>query len=111
MIEFLELWIMSLFERLARIVRSEMDSLHNEKQQENLQEQFEQAHAKARKNFSSNNQSGSGKNQRIAGFYANLEAPYNSDLKTVRKAWKKMVQKYHPDLHSNDPQKVRLVEF
>ncbi len=41
----------------------------------------------------------------FAQYYANLEVPYGSDLQTVRKAWKQMLRKYHPDLHANDPEK------
>lgn len=44
----------------------------------------------------------------LAGYYANLEVPYGSDLETVRKAWRHLVRKYHPDLHSADPEKRRI---
>ncbi len=46
--------------------------------------------------------------EKLAGYYANLEVPYGSDLETVRAAWKKLVRKYHPDLHSSDPEKVKI---
>lgn len=45
---------------------------------------------------------------RLAGYYANLEVPYGSDLKTIRSAWKKLLKKYHPDLHGRDPEKKRI---
>ncbi len=38
----------------------------------------------------------------LAGYYANLEVPYGSDLATVKEAWKRLMRKYHPDLHSSD---------
>ena len=41
----------------------------------------------------------------LAAYFANLEIPYGSDVATVKKAWKKMMKKYHPDLHSSDPDK------
>ena len=44
----------------------------------------------------------------LAGYYANLEIPYGSDLKTVRAAWKRMMKTYHPDLHGDDPQKRQV---
>ncbi len=44
----------------------------------------------------------------LAKYYANLELPYGADLERVRKAWKKMVRKYHPDLHCADPAKRQL---
>lgn len=43
----------------------------------------------------------------LAQYYANLEVPYGADLATVRSAWKRMMKKYHPDLHSKDPEKYR----
>ena len=44
----------------------------------------------------------------LAGYYANLEIPYGSDLPTVRAAWKRMMKTYHPDLHGDDPQKRQV---
>jgi len=44
----------------------------------------------------------------IAGYYANLELPYGSDLDAVRNAWKKLLVKYHPDRHCADPEKQRM---
>lgn len=43
----------------------------------------------------------------IAGYYANLEIPYGSDLEAVREAWKRLLRKYHPDLHSSDLEKQK----
>jgi len=45
---------------------------------------------------------------RLAGYFANLEVPYGADLETVRRAWRKMLKKYHPDLHGDDPEKRRV---
>ena len=44
----------------------------------------------------------------LAGYYANLEVPYGADLETVRRARNRLMQKYHPDLHSGDPEKQRI---
>jgi hypothetical protein len=44
----------------------------------------------------------------LAEYYANLELPYGADLERVRNAWKRMVRKYHPDLHCADPEKRQL---
>lgn len=49
-----------------------------------------------------------GQDPELAGYYANLEIPYGSDLQTVRAAWKRMMKKYHPDLHGTDPQKRQV---
>lgn len=44
----------------------------------------------------------------LAQYYANLEVPYGSDLETVRRAWKNLLRKYHPDRHAGDPEKQAL---
>ncbi len=41
----------------------------------------------------------------LAELYANLEVPVGSDLETVKASWKRLLKKYHPDLHSSDPEK------
>jgi len=49
-----------------------------------------------------------GRDQRIAQLYAQLECPYGSDLTTVRKHYRALMLKYHPDMHSGSPEKQRL---
>jgi DnaJ-domain-containing protein 1 len=46
-----------------------------------------------------------GNDEKLRQYYANLEIPYGSDILTVKKAWKKMMKQYHPDLHAKDPEK------
>jgi DnaJ-domain-containing protein 1 len=40
--------------------------------------------------------------------YANLEIPYGSDLKTAKTAWRRLMKRYHPDLHGADPRKREI---
>ena len=44
----------------------------------------------------------------LAGYYANLEVPYGADLDAIRQARNRLMRKYHPDLHSGDPEKQRI---
>lgn len=44
----------------------------------------------------------------LAQYYANLEIPCGADLETARRAWKRLLKKYHPDLHAKDPEKRRV---
>ena len=46
----------------------------------------------------------------LAQYYANLEIPYGADLETVRRSWKGLLKKCHPDLHANDPEKRRVAD-
>ena len=40
--------------------------------------------------------------------YANLEVPFGADIETVRKSYKTLVMRYHPDKHAGDPEKQRI---
>jgi len=51
-----------------------------------------------------------GPDQKIAEYYAALEVPVGSDLDTVKKAWKRLLRKYHPDLHAQNPEKRRIAQ-
>jgi DnaJ-domain-containing protein 1 len=39
--------------------------------------------------------------------YAALEVPPGSDFETVRKAYRRLMRKYHPDLHTSSPEAQR----
>ena len=41
----------------------------------------------------------------LARYYANLELPYGADIAAVREARRRLLKRYHPDLHSADPEK------
>ena len=45
---------------------------------------------------------------RLARLYAQLECPQGADLNLVRKQYRIMMRKYHPDMHSGDTEKQRL---
>lgn len=45
---------------------------------------------------------------RLARLYAQLECPYGADMDVVRKQYRIMMRKYHPDMHSGDAEKQRL---
>ena len=47
-------------------------------------------------------------NPELAAYYANLELPYGSQLESVKHAWKRLLRRYHPDLHSSNPKKRRV---
>ena len=39
--------------------------------------------------------------------YAALEVPYGADFATVRKSYRTLMRKYHPDRHTSSPQKKK----
>ncbi|MDP6699084.1 MAG: J domain-containing protein, partial [Candidatus Latescibacteria bacterium] len=44
----------------------------------------------------------------LAGYYANLDLPYGADLAAVKTAWKRLMKKYHPDRHAQNPSKRQV---
>ena len=54
--------------------------------------------------------SAQGVDPELAELYSNLEVPYGSSPATVRKGWKRLLRKYHPDLHSKDPGKREIAD-
>ena len=41
----------------------------------------------------------------FAEYYANLEIPPGSTREEVKASWKRLMKRYHPDLHSTDREK------
>lgn len=50
---------------------------------------------------------GAGEGLRIQKAYAALEVPAGSDFATVRKAYRTLMRKYHPDHHTESPAKQK----
>jgi DnaJ-domain-containing protein 1 len=57
---------------------------------------------------SARRRSATGRDPQLARLYAQLECPYGADMTTVRKHYRQMMRKYHPDMHSGHPEKQRL---
>ncbi len=49
-------------------------------------------------------------NPKAVEYYSNLEVPYGSGLKTVRAAYRKLLRKYHPDLHHADEETRKIAQ-
>ena len=101
---------MPFFSRLIRIIRARLHHDHNgDPLNGNGYWQAGDDAGEERTNCNSQSEDHRhGLDTRLAGYYANLEVPYGSDLGTVQQAWKRLVRKYHPDIHSEDPDKRRV---
>ena len=44
----------------------------------------------------------------IREYYANLEVPYGSDLKTVKASYRRLMRQYHPDRYADDSEMEEL---
>lgn len=71
-----------------------------------LDEDFETSYKSSRTNEQPPKREPS-KDEKIAGYYANLETPYGADLETVKKAYRKLMKQYHPDKFSGDTEKQK----
>lgn len=45
---------------------------------------------------------------KIRQAYARLEVPVGSDWETVRRSYRQLMRRYHPDRHADDPERERL---
>lgn len=71
-----------------------------DKAEEAWERAFEEARARG------GGPSGARPSQReIDGWYRTLELPPGADIKAVRKSYRKLVAKYHPDRYASDPDK------
>ena len=43
--------------------------------------------------------------KRLRELYAQLEVPYGAPFEDVKKSFRRLMRKYHPDLHTGNPQK------
>ena len=56
---------------------------------------------------SSRRPGGFGRNDKIAKYYKVLDLPYGADFEQVKASYRKLMRKYHPDLHTQSPQKAK----
>ena len=98
---------MSFFSRLKNIIKSNINS--NEEYiatdtdyifQENKETSFEEEKEPEYQQ----------ENNIEAEYFAILEVSQNADFETIKKAYKKLLKKYHPDLFHNNPQKLKTAE-
>jgi DnaJ-domain-containing protein 1 len=46
--------------------------------------------------------------RRLRDLYAQLEVPYGSEFEEVKKSFRRLMRKYHPDLHTGNPEKQKV---
>jgi len=49
-----------------------------------------------------------GDDKSLRQYYANLEVPFGADKETVKKAYRQLLKRYHPDKHSGDPEREAM---
>ena len=117
---------MGLFDRIARIARSQVGDLRDRPSPpsgdkalgELSDKELEEEILRRRRERAARRAAGlpedaprepekvrSPAEQQLAQYYANLELPNGASLEDVRKAYREMMRRYHPDKHVGDPER------
>jgi DnaJ-domain-containing protein 1 len=100
---------MSLFGRLGKIVRSQVGSLREEKFKS------DSSYTNERTRYKNSSEEYSPPTTDTADskeqeYLANLELDHFTSMDEVKKAHRRMMKKYHPDLHAGDKDKEAYAE-
>ncbi len=108
---------MSIFTRLGKLIRANLNFGvgDSDKTSGSNRKNFQQQQTAGNSNYQQrpytrNPQSKTAQYEdpELAKLYANMEVPYGADLVTVTRAWKRLLQKYHPDKHTGDPERYEI---
>jgi DnaJ-domain-containing protein 1 len=99
----------TIFQRLSRLAKANVNTLldrlrSTDGSQDPWQEQEKQFDARLREA----ERSVAKKDPRLARYYGQLELPYGADLAQVKRAYRRLMRRYHPDRHSVDAQKQKI---
>jgi hypothetical protein len=99
----------SIINRLGRIAKSNVSGFIHRIKRENPQETQEEKELKKRlEDAQRKKRHKEKKDVRLAKFYGQLELPFGADWDEVKKAYRRLLQKYHPDKHSHDTKRYKI---
>ena len=93
---------MSLFKRIENIVKSNIN--HKEKKNDINIDSYEDIYYSDSKTIPNE------ENKLEKKYYRILELEYGSDFNSIKKAYKRLLKKYHPDLFQNKPEKLKSAQ-
>lgn len=103
---------MGFFNRLSHVVKSQWNQWVDHL--EHWVEEEEHRQKEKKTDFfsqeGSTSQAPAGQDPRLAKYYANLEVSYGASFEEVKQSYRRLIKKYHPDLHERDPEKRHLAE-
>ena len=100
---------MSLFGRLGKIVRSQVESLREEKFNSDSSYNNERTRYKKSSEYSPPPATDT-QNSKEQEYLANLELDHFTSMDEVKKAHRRLMKQYHPDLHARDKDKQEYAE-
>ena len=90
--------------RLSRLVRTELHSLE-QKVRTYMRDRGSASGKGGPAAAASDATDGSPYHERIVKYYANLELPPGAGVEEVKRAYRRLVSRYHPDRHARDQSK------
>lgn len=93
---------MSLFKRIENIVKSNIN--HKEEKNDINIDSYEDIYYSDSKTIPNE------ENKIEKKYYRILELEYGSDFNSIKKAYKRLLKKYHPDLFQNKPEKLKSAQ-
>lgn len=93
---------MSLFKRIENIIKSNIN--HKEEKNDININSYEDIYYGDSKTIPNE------ENKLEKKYYRILELEYGSDFNSIKKAYKRLLKKYHPDLFQNKPEKLKSAQ-
>ena len=93
---------MSLFKRIENIIKSNMN--HKEEDININMNSYDDIYYSDSKTIPNK------ENQLEKKYYKILELEYGSKFESIKKSYKKLLKKYHPDLFQNKPEKLKSAQ-
>ena len=93
---------MSLFKRIENIIKSNIN--HKEEKNDINIDSYEDIYYSDSKTIPNE------ENKLEKKYYRILELEYGSDFNRIKKAYKRLLKKYHPDLFQNKPEKLKSAQ-
>lgn len=94
---------MSLFKRLYRVITSQLA------EKGELGKNFESNHTRYQDTYDPPSKNSAMENTENR-YRANLEVDAEADFSTIKANYRRLLKKYHPDLHANDAEKQKIAE-
>jgi DnaJ-domain-containing protein 1 len=103
----------ALLDRVGDSEHDSLDEMSDDELEAELKRRREERESRAaddaqRARVRSRQAAGGTRENKIAQYYAQLEVPYGSDLEKVKQSYRRLMRKYHPDLHSGNPEKQKV---
>ena len=99
---------MSLFKRIKNIIKSNIRFETHDTNFENYQSTFESKEFEEKVETAFHNSES--QNSVEKEYYANLELPYGSGFDEIKKSYKKLLKKYHPDKFYGNKKKLEIAQ-